>query len=263
MLSCSDPCCTPRTAARSQAFKAVSKAFSCLSDPDKRAFYNRTGHESSSAAAAAQQATRASAYQRAGPGAYYADEIDPEEIFNMFFGTPFGGPRHGGFSHVYRAQQARARAQQQQHQQAQHEQQRSPLSGLLHFAPVLILFIVFSLLSGSQEPAYALAKDPHRFPAEVKTARLDLPFYVRAKEDLDRSFPKGSHARAKLERQIEQDYYDKVMHRCQQERYTQQRLVSWGRRDKAEAMATPACNELEQINAKLPSSYGRSRYGGY
>ncbi|EFJ42887.1 molecular chaperone [Volvox carteri f. nagariensis] len=32
-----------------EAFKRVSKAFNCLSDPDKRAYYDRTGYESSAA----------------------------------------------------------------------------------------------------------------------------------------------------------------------------------------------------------------------
>ena len=51
----------------------------------QRAYYDRTGHESVSSAAAAAQAQRASAaryYQ--GPGGYY-EEFDPAELFNMFF----------------------------------------------------------------------------------------------------------------------------------------------------------------------------------
>ncbi len=32
-----------------EAFKAVSRAFNCLSDADKRAYYDRTGYESSAA----------------------------------------------------------------------------------------------------------------------------------------------------------------------------------------------------------------------
>jgi DnaJ family protein B protein 12 len=79
-----------------EAFKAVSRAFSCLSDADKRAHYDRTGFESRDAAAHA-AATRGGGARggggvRGGPfgpmgGMYYgSDDIDPEEIFNMFFG---------------------------------------------------------------------------------------------------------------------------------------------------------------------------------
>jgi DnaJ homolog subfamily B member 12 len=65
-----------------EAFKAISQAFSCLSDREKRAHYDRTGYESVSAAAAARPRDRRNQQQ------YYTttEEFDPEEIFNMFFG---------------------------------------------------------------------------------------------------------------------------------------------------------------------------------
>ena len=82
------------------AFKAVSRAFSCLSDPDKRAHYDRTGFESHGDAAAVARTRGGGGYGARGGGGfgggpfgpmggmYYSssDEIDPEEIFNMFFG---------------------------------------------------------------------------------------------------------------------------------------------------------------------------------
>lgn len=49
-----------------EAFKAVSKAFSCLSDSDKRAYYDRTGYENSSAAAAAAASQRSPGSHRPG-----------------------------------------------------------------------------------------------------------------------------------------------------------------------------------------------------
>ena len=55
----------------------VSRAFSCLSDSDKRAAYDRYGEE-------APGLTRTRS----------AQEFDPNEIFNAFFGGGFGG---GGF----------------------------------------------------------------------------------------------------------------------------------------------------------------------
>jgi hypothetical protein len=75
----------------------VSKAFQCLTDPEKREFYDRTGHEDPNAAAAA---SRGSGMH--GQGTYR--DLDPDELFNMMFGggglRGFGmGPMHfGGFS---------------------------------------------------------------------------------------------------------------------------------------------------------------------
>ena len=57
----------------------VSKAFSCLSDSDKRATYDRYGDE-------APGLTRTRSGQ----------EFDPNDIFNAFFGGGFGGPGFPG-----------------------------------------------------------------------------------------------------------------------------------------------------------------------
>ena len=62
----------------------VSKAFSCLADPQKRAAYDRYGEDDG--------------MQRRGSGMPHGfatpDDFDPNEIFNMFFG---GGGFGGGF----------------------------------------------------------------------------------------------------------------------------------------------------------------------
>ncbi len=59
----------------------MSKAFSCLSDGNNRAHYDRYGEED-------ELAPRSS---RGGGGGYSQAEFDPDEIFNMFFGGG-GGP---------------------------------------------------------------------------------------------------------------------------------------------------------------------------
>lgn len=63
---------------------AVSRAFSCLSDGNKRAAYDRYGEETPGLSRRA---------NGAGPGPFANDEFDPEELFNMFFNGGFGGPR--------------------------------------------------------------------------------------------------------------------------------------------------------------------------
>lgn len=62
---------------------AVSKAFSCLSNPDNRAAYDRYGDQEGAGISG----------QRRGPSAqgFGGDGFDAEEIFNMFFGNGFGG----------------------------------------------------------------------------------------------------------------------------------------------------------------------------
>lgn len=64
---------------------AVSRAFSCLSDGNKRAAYDRYGEETPGLSGRA---------NGAGPGHPFANqEFDAEELFNMFFNGGFGGTR--------------------------------------------------------------------------------------------------------------------------------------------------------------------------
>jgi len=71
----------------------VSKAFTCLTDPQRRAYYDRTGHED---VASAQAAARTATPGGGGGGGFYQQEMDPADLFNMMFpgmGGMFGrGP---------------------------------------------------------------------------------------------------------------------------------------------------------------------------
>ncbi|WFD28195.1 Chaperone protein dnaJ [Malassezia nana] len=97
-----------------EAFKLVSKAFTILSDKDKRAMYDRFGGDPDSrfgSAAASGAANPFAGGARMRPG--MATEMDPEDLFNMFFGgagmagAQFGGPMFtfggpGFRTHYYR-----------------------------------------------------------------------------------------------------------------------------------------------------------------
>ena len=63
-------------------FQDISDAFQCLSDPEKKAIYDRYGEEGMT--------------RGGGGGRSSATFINPEEIFRRFFGQSFG-MRSGGF----------------------------------------------------------------------------------------------------------------------------------------------------------------------
>lgn len=107
----------------------VSKAFTCLADPQKRAYYDRTGHEDSSAAAAAQRQQGGT-----GNGMHFQGDVSPEDLFNMMFGGGMGGfgmgPMHfGGVRGHPQFRQRRNHQQQQQGEQPQQQDARQRFGG--------------------------------------------------------------------------------------------------------------------------------------
>ncbi|RPF70284.1 molecular chaperone DnaJ [Aurantiacibacter spongiae] len=66
----------PGDAEAEARFKAISVAYDCLKDPQKRAAYDRYGH---------------AAFQQGGAGAQQADFGDLGDIFETIFGSAFGG----------------------------------------------------------------------------------------------------------------------------------------------------------------------------
>lgn len=78
-----------------EAFKVVSRAFSCLSDPEKKAHYDRFGAADGISSMGSTGASGGVRFQ--GPGMFEA-EISPEELFNLFFGGGMPMGNGGGFS---------------------------------------------------------------------------------------------------------------------------------------------------------------------
>jgi len=78
----------------------VSRAFQVLSDPDKRAIFDRHGTDPDSRTAGMGESPFGNGFggmrTSYGGGGMYGDEISPDELFNMFFGG--GGFGGGGFN---------------------------------------------------------------------------------------------------------------------------------------------------------------------
>jgi len=182
-------------------FKEISQAFKVLSDPDERAHFDRYGDEP-------QRQPRPR-----GPGAHhghnvYAEELSPEDIFNMFFGMPPGGRR------------------QQHHQRREYAQQGdgnvAPIQ-LVQLMPVLLL-LLFSLLSSVSfeggSPFSLRPVDDHKL--ERRTLGYGVPYYVA--ESFDLLYADAASLRA-LEDKVESDNLRRVKKLCKHERTQKQRMM--------------------------------------
>ncbi|CEH18950.1 Molecular chaperone (DnaJ superfamily) [Ceraceosorus bombacis] len=142
-----------------EAFKIVSKAFTILSDPDKKAMYDRHGGDpeqrGGGMGGGGMGGHPFARSTRTYDGGFGGAEIDPQDLFNMFFGGgagmngmgpgmhfSFGGPGMGG-TRVYRSGGGGTNARAGARRGQQQDPQASPLLQLL---PLLILGL-FSLLT--------------------------------------------------------------------------------------------------------------------
>ncbi|BBN16932.1 DnaJ homolog subfamily B member 12 [Marchantia polymorpha subsp. ruderalis] len=205
-----------------EAFKAVNKAFHCLSDSELRAKYDSYGADEDHEFHNPIRRRRT-----AGNPVFYEDIFEPNDVFNSFF---FGMQQpQGAFrrAHFTRAAGADARGGRQ-------ENHSNNLLGLLQLLPILALFL-FSYFPFSQ-PIYSLEKvAPYQF--QQKTKEYGVTFYVKAAE-FDREYPLGSHSRRQVEAQVERDYREILIHNCRVE----QGYHRWG-----QVREHPHCEKLQRF----------------
>ncbi|KAL1740864.1 hypothetical protein HDZ31DRAFT_67498 [Schizophyllum fasciatum] len=229
-----------------EAFKMVSKAFQVLSDPDKRAIYDRSGGDPESRSGGMPSRSAAPGFRTQGFNSFDG-EMSPEDLFNMFFGgggggSPFGpgfgggpvftttfGP--GGFrtAHVNMGGQRRRAAADD-----------APRSLFIQLLPIIVLF-AFSLLSAIPNwfstPPVA---DPHysftasnRYSVERTTPSLGVKYHVNpgefaghpligvefAKDGLDVRRAPADHPRGpalkRFEGNVENTWVKEVYAQCQ------------------------------------------------
>ncbi|CAE6418173.1 unnamed protein product [Rhizoctonia solani] len=191
-----------------EAFKAVSKAFTILSDPQKRAVYDQVGGDPEQRGGGGSAASSGMGGMHMRPGynhMFFEEEINPEDVFNMFFnasgfggagfsagfgngfgGTPvfsasFGGPR-------IRVQRFGApRRPAGQHQATETGDTRSIFVQLLPLIALLAISLfssLFSFITTGGTPSYpGFRYDASKsFNVEQTTTRLNVPYFVSPNE---------------------------------------------------------------------------------
>ncbi|KAJ2379353.1 Chaperone protein dnaJ [Coemansia sp. RSA 2607] len=210
-----------------------------------------------------------------------ADELLPEDLFNMFFGGGMGGlggdmgrfgvqfgPGVQFGSGMRFAQQHRRAAGQQQHRHQQPQQGQDTWRAWLQLLPLLVLVLSFFasslaplLLGGlaARPPSYALS--PVGTLRHMQTTeRRSVPYWVDSHE-LHAWRAQGADAAAvrRFEAEIEQAYVTRQQQRCARERRAKHDAVrqaqGWlfglggdaERLEEAHARKLPACDELRRV----------------
>ena len=250
-----------------EAFKQVSRAFACLSDADKRAAYDRYGTEDPNSRQSP-FSSRAAQHRGGGMGRhtyYQGEEVDPAEIFNMFFGGGF--PGGGGFGpgarfrtqrggSYYRANRAyqdgrRGHPGGAGSGQARQENTDDIFRNLFQLLPIMIVFLMY-FLSPGEEQNFALNRTP-TFSQQLKTSRHEFPVYVRNVREWTQTYPESTSQRRRMEHNIEMTHINHLESNCLYERQQQQRLYRFGtraERERAREMTMASCDKLHDIRVK-------------
>ncbi|XP_062201570.1 chaperone protein dnaJ 49-like [Phragmites australis] len=207
------------------AFKAVSKAFQCLSDAESRRRYDLVGSDEP-----VTHNRRAASTARAYNG-FYEDDFDPDEIFrNFFFGgmAPATTRQFGQFGTFHFRTGG-------MHTHAAQNSGGSTVRMLIQLLPVLLLLLLNFL--PSSEPVYSLNRS-YPYEHKFQTPR-GVTYYVKM-PNFEEQYPHQSTERATLERHVERDYFSILTQNCRVELQRRQ----WGL-----AYQTPHCDMLQKFEA--------------
>ncbi|KAJ0253894.1 Chaperone protein dnaJ 49 [Hirschfeldia incana] len=222
-----------------EAFKKVSKAFTCLSDGNSRSQYDQVGFVDEFDHIQRQQTTRRPRRRRytTTRSDFFEDEFDPDEIFRAFFGQQ--RDVFGGATRAYRARQARAQPPREEEVNFAGPTCVTMIQILPFLLLLLLAYLPFS------EPDYSLHKS-QSYQVPKTTENMEISFYVRSSPAFDEKYPLGSSARANLDASVIKEYRSFLFQSCR---------IELQRRRWNKKLPTPHCNELHDrgfVDRQIP-----------
>ena len=231
-----------------EAFKKVSRAFSCLSDSGKRRVYDQFGHDGDSENSQMRSNANFRSFNRNQDpfGVFFEEDFDADEIFRMFFG---GNP----FMATQRYQPQRHYRQTARHSSGDPLQNMGTiLRALSTLLPILVLLFI-NFFSKSPKPAYSLQQSG-QYNVELNTKTHGIPFYVPSEVDFASKYPTKTIDRRRIELEIEKSWEQMKRRACYQEQLQKRHYEYYGQKKKADAVKTTSCDALDEMFRKPKSS---------
>ncbi|CAB4432082.1 unnamed protein product [Rhizophagus irregularis] len=237
-----------------EAFKLVSKAFQVLSDPQKRAAFDENGIDPDSRNTGMPSGFGGARFNA--NGAVFADDISPEEIFNMFFNTDSGFHSATFVGPGFRARRFQRASPNGDGVQ---EQQSSAFLTFLQLLPLILLFL-FSLSSNwltpipEPIPPYSLQQTSHHTHTKY-TNLLNVQYFVDPKSFS--SFEQNPRKLQRVEDNVEVTYVKSLTSQCNNEAIYRHRKINeasgWVFRDEeklkeAQQIKMPNCEKLMELS---------------
>lgn len=255
-----------------EAFKIVNKAWSVLSDPQKKRIFDSTGSDPDSRFNPSMSSNSARTAGGARGGGPFAQTGEFEDIFDFFFNgaqhgaqtfsfgnngfsfQSFGGPGGGfnAFPNQRQRQQPRNRQQQQQN-----NQQGDLFTNIKQLLPILIFLLISiipSYFSESNIPDYSFLPSS-KFNVERQTPNFKIPFYVDGKYMSKKNYKPDQLKN--FDSKIENIFIQDKRSKCSKEQIIKNELFEeahgWFSTDKeklkrAENYAMPNCQVLRHYN---------------
>ncbi|KAI8996765.1 DnaJ domain-containing protein [Pilobolus umbonatus] len=239
-----------KTPGADEAFKLISKAFTVLSDPQKKAIHDAGGGRDPE--------HRSSQFRTQQYGASpFDDEISPEDLFNMFFGG--NGARFSSATFVGPGFRTRTFNTGGFQQPSFQPQQRTGWSIFLQMLPLILLF-GYTLLSGLFSDEYGTPQFSFQSTSVYSLPRMTeshhVPYYVNPSTFQSM---KSDHV-SRLEKQIEVDWVRSLQQQCQVERRQQQLRIS-NSKGGPFGLGRDEKRYKEALNMKLTSCDELKRFG--
>ena len=191
------------TAGAADAFKRIGEAYNVLSDSEKKAEFDRWGPPEEENQADGQQQQSRGPFGGRRRRQYHEHEIDPNDIFNAFFG--------GGFP--------RGHMQRQNQQGGNQNAAAEPINQIMRLLPLLLLFLFTFLQLPSSSPKVFSLDQSTRFYKPLFTKNRHIQ--PRVKYYVARDFNPREHNIENVEFSVERSWLDRLGGYCRQERQQQ------------------------------------------